>query len=122
MAAQIKHSAGDSETDQGRHTRVFFLAFVIGTLVGIGLAATWIPERRGRRMTTGFGEGYRRLRKASAAALDDLRRTSGAVTRDFREELGASLEAAREEFGEMARHQLENTRKTLRREYKKLRR
>lgn len=122
MAAQIKHSADDSETSEGRHTREFLLAFVIGTLVGIGLAATWIPERRRRRMTTGFGEGYRRVRKASAAALDDLRRASGAVTRDFREELGASLEAAREEFGEMAHHQLENTRKALRREYKKLRR
>jgi hypothetical protein len=32
------------------------------------------------------------------------------------------LDAAREEFGEMARHQLENTRKTLRREYRRLRR
>ncbi len=122
MAAQITPSADDSETGDGRHTREFFLAFVIGTLVGIGLAATWIPERRRRRMTTGFGEGYRRLRKASAAALDDLRQASGAVTRDFREELGASMEAAREEFGEMARHQLGHTRKALSREYKKLRR
>jgi len=121
MGAHIKRS-DDPGTDEGRHTREFVLAFVIGTLVGIGLAATWIPERRRKRMTSGLGEGYRRLRHASASALDDLRRASRSATRDFREELGASLEAAREEFGDMARHQLENTRKALRREYKKLRR
>ena len=121
MTTRSRHS-DDHEGGEDRHPRLFILAFIIGTLVGVGLAATWIPERRRRRMTTGLGEGYRRLRKASAAALDDLRRTSGAIASEFREELGASLEAAREEFGDMARHQLDSTRKALRREYRKLRR
>ncbi len=122
MPPRIGHRAEESESGEGHHPRFFLLAFVIGALVGVGLAATWIPERRRRRMTTGLGEGYRRLRNASAAALADLRQASAAASRDFRDELRASLEAARDELGEMAHHQLAGTRKALRREYKKLRR
>jgi len=122
MVAQIKNRA-DELDDTGRgHKTQFLMAFAIGALVGIGLAATWIPERRRKRLTTGIGEGYRRLRRASAAALDDVRRTSAEVASDFREELRASLDVARGEFGDMARKQLDHARETLKRERKKLRR
>ncbi len=99
-----------------------FLAFAIGGLVGAGLAATWIPEKRRHRLTTGIARRYRQLREAGGAALDDMRRASRDVASDFREEMAASLEAAREEFSDMASQQLGQLRKSVRREYKKLRR
>jgi hypothetical protein len=119
--AAARHDRSDSPLK--RHTPEFLLAFTIGALVGIGLAVTWVPEHKRRRTSAArIGERYRRMRAASAAAIEDMRETARKAASDFREELGAGLEAAREEFGDMARQQLTGTRKALRREIKKLRR
>ncbi|KPK65285.1 MAG: hypothetical protein AMS21_05090, partial [Gemmatimonas sp. SG8_38_2] len=76
MVAQVKSGSGKfNDAERGQKTE-FLLAFAIGALVGIGLAATWIPQRRRKKTGTGISEGYRRLRRASAAAFDDVRRTS----------------------------------------------
>jgi hypothetical protein len=121
MVSQSKRG-DDPENVERRHSTEFLLAFTIGALVGIGLAVTWIPERRRRRAPAGLREGYRRVRRSGAAALDEIRQASRHAAADFREELSAGLEAAREEFGDMARQQLEQARKTLRREHRGLRR
>ncbi len=98
------------------------LAFVIGALVGAGLAALWIPRRRRRRLPGPVGRGYERLRDAGATALSELRRAGREAVAEFREELGASLEAAREELEGMAREQLEGARRAVARERRKRRR
>jgi uncharacterized membrane protein YccC len=119
MVAQGTRTVDDSaESDRGLAAE-FVLAFTIGALIGIGLAVTWVPERRRRRLPARVGHGYRRLREVGATALDDLRRSSREAASEFREELGASLEAAREELGEIARQQLEQARKAMRRERRK---
>ena len=59
---------------------------------------------------------YRRVRRAGSAALEEIREASRELSGEFREELSATLEAAREEFGDMARQQLDQLRKALRRE------
>lgn len=97
------------------------LVFAIGALVGAGFAAIWIPERRRSRLPARMGKRYRRVCKAGGTAIDEIRKAGREIANDFREELGASLEAAREEFLDMARRQLEQTRRTLQREYKKVR-
>ncbi len=94
----------------------YLLAFAIGALVGAGLAATWIPERPRRRLPAIAAKRYRRVRRAGSAALDEVREATRELSGEFREELGAALEAAREEFRDMARRQLEQVWKALRRE------
>jgi carboxylesterase type B len=102
---------------------VFILAFAIGTLIGIGLAATWIPEpRRKRKSPSELTQRYRRMRNTSVAAIEDVRRAARETAGELREELAANLEAARDELGDLARQQLDNAQRSLRREYKKLRR
>ena len=91
------------------HRKEYLLAFAIGALVGIGLAATWIPEKNRKRIRAGIGEGYQRMRRASRR-----------LTNDFRDELAANLEAARDEFRDMTRRQVRQMRKTLDRERKRL--
>lgn len=107
----------DGSTTIGRgEPAKYVLALTIGALVGAGLAATWIPERRRRGLPEIATRRYRRVRRASSAALEEVREAARELNREFQEELGAILEAAREEFGDMARQQLEQVRKTLRRE------
>jgi hypothetical protein len=111
------------ETERGEPAQLL-ISFGIGALVGIGLAATWVPERRRRRrrrLPAAVGKRYRRVRRAGGAALDEIQRAGHETVADFREELGASLEAAREEFGDMARGQLDQLLKALRREHRKVR-
>ncbi|KPK79534.1 MAG: hypothetical protein AMS25_12340 [Gemmatimonas sp. SM23_52] len=98
----------------------FLLAFAIGALVGTGLAAIWVPERRRRRLPAVLGQRYRRVRKASTAALGEIRKAGRRIVHEFREELGASLEAAREEFKDMTRQQLDQAHRALRQEQRKL--
>ncbi len=104
----------------GTRSATFLLAFIIGTLVGVGLGVTWVPERRRRRLA-GIGERYQRLREMGSGALGEIRRASRDLAGDFREELSASVEAAREEFADMTRQQLKQARKALERERKRLR-
>jgi hypothetical protein len=100
--------------DSGRPT--YLLAFTVGALVGAGLAAIWIPERPRRRLPAIASRRYRRVRRASVTALDEIREAGREIAGELREELAATLEAAREEFGHMARGQLEQARRALRRE------
>lgn len=100
----------------------FLVAFAIGALVGVGLAAIWVPERRRSRLPAVLSKRYRRARKASATALEEVREAGRELGKELREELAAHLEVGREELLDMARGQVEQTRKTLRREYEKLRR
>jgi flagellar biosynthesis/type III secretory pathway M-ring protein FliF/YscJ len=113
-----------TEIASGEHKRQepaqLLLAFAIGALVGIGLAAIWVPERRRRRLPAALSRRYQRMRKASTATLDEIRKAGRPIAGEFREELGASLEAAREELKDMARHQLDQVHQALRREQRKL--
>ncbi len=109
-----------SKNGAGARSATFMLAFMIGTLVGVGLGVTWVPERRRRRLA-GIGERYQRLREMGSDALGEIRRASRDLAGDFREELSASVEAAREEFADMTRQQLKQARKALERERKRLR-
>ena len=112
---------GDSEGagPYRRDQASLVLALAIGAALGVGIAAIWIPERRRRRLPAILGRRYRRVRKASAAALEDFRRAAREASADFRADLGATLEAAREELAELGRRQLQHTRKTLQREHRK---
>jgi hypothetical protein len=117
MSEEVK----DSPEERSRHVPAeFLLALAAGTFVGIGLAAVWVPEKRRRRLPATVRKRYRRVRDASALALDEIRSASREIAGEFREELGANLEAAGEEFKDMARHQLEQVRSTLRRERRKV--
>ena len=114
----------DSEPERTGGLQIvhYLLAFAIGALVGIGIATTWIPEKQRRRLPALVRDRYRKLRDASASALDDVRDSGRELVGEFREELGSSLEAAREELGDMAGQQLKQVRAALRREARKLRR
>lgn len=96
------------------------LAFLIGTFIGAGIAATWVPERRRSRVPALVEKPYRRARKAGSAAFDDFRKASRDLASDFREELAANIEAARHEFKDLAEQQVGQVRKALRRERKRL--
>ncbi|MGD8867159.1 MAG: hypothetical protein PVI01_06005 [Gemmatimonadales bacterium] len=110
MATRLKRLVHPFEKeDEPDHRKEYLLAFAIGALVGVGLAATWIPEKNRARIRAGIGEGYQRMRRASRR-----------LTSDFREELASGLEAAREEFRDMTRQQIRQMRKTLQRERKRL--
>jgi len=110
MATRLRRLVHPFEREEEpNHRKEYLLAFTIGALVGIGLAATWIPEKNRARIRAGIGEGYERMRRAS-------RRLAG----DFRNELAASLEAAREEFRDMTRQQVRQMRKRLDQERKRL--
>lgn len=116
MAGEARLAEDGSETSgRGEPTR-YLLALGIGALVGAGLAATWIPERPRRRLPAIAAKRYRRVRRAGSAALEEIREAGRELSGEFREELGATLEAAREELGDMARQQLEQAWKALRRE------
>ncbi len=117
LTEKFRKSSGD---DVANRSATFLLAFIIGTLVGVGLGVTWVPERRRQRLA-GIGERYQRLRAMGRGALGDLGRAGRDLAGDFREELSASLEAAREEFADMTRQQLKQARKALERERKRLR-
>jgi predicted acylesterase/phospholipase RssA len=116
MAGEARLAEDGSETiGRGEPIR-YILALTIGALVGAGLAATWVPERPRRRLPAIAAKRYRRVRRAGSAALEEIRGAGRELSGEFREELGATLEAAREEFRDMARQQLEQVRKALRRE------
>jgi hypothetical protein len=109
MATRFRRIVHPFEKEESSHRNGYLLAFVIGALVGLGLAATWIPEKRRKRLQAGVGEGYRRVRN-----------TGRRLVSDFREEIATSLEAAREELGDMTRQQVNNVRKAVERERKRL--
>ena len=98
------------------------LAFAIGTLVGMGVANIWIPDRRRSRLPGIVRRRYRRVRKAGSGTLNELRDARREVAHEFREELGATLEAARSELAEIARQQVEGLVQAVRREQKGARR
>ncbi len=112
----------DITEEAQREPAKFLVAFAIGALVGVGLAAIWVPEPRRSRLPTVLGKRYRRARKAGATALEEVREASRELAKELREELATHLEAGREELLDLARGQIEQTRKALRREYGKLRR
>lgn len=120
MAAERDRREAERGGGQRHEPAHFLLAFVIGALVGTGLAAIWVPERRRRRLPATLGQRYRRVREASTAALGEIRKAGRRIVGEFREELGASLEAAREEFKDMTRQQLDQAHRALRREQRKL--
>ena len=122
MVETVKGRDSEPESTSGLQTAHYLLAFAIGALVGIGVAATWIPEKRRRRLPALVRDRYRKVRDASATALEDMRDAGRELASEFREELGSSLEAAREELGDMAGQQLKQVRAALRREARKLRR
>ena len=110
---------GDGSSDEdGRIPLELLVAFAIGTFVGVGLAATWVPERS-RRALPPLARGYRRARDAGAKVLAEARRRGSDMAVEFREELAANLEAAREEIGDMTREQLAKAHEILQREYGK---
>lgn len=110
MATRFKRLVHPFEKEEEPdHRKEYLLAFAIGALVGLGLAATWVPEKNRARIRAGIGEGYQRMRRASHR-----------LTSDFREELASGLEAAREELRDMTRQQIRQMRKTLQRERKRL--
>lgn len=117
LTEKFRKTSGDGVADR---SATFLLAFIIGTLVGVGLGVTWVPERRRQRLA-GLSERYQRLREMGSGALSDIRRTGRDLVGDFREELSANLEAARVEFADMTRQQLKQARKALERERKRLR-
>lgn len=119
MLDRIKEAVGieDARDQEPVHLA---LAFIIGTLIGAGIAATWVPERRRSRVPDFVQKPYKRAREASSAAIEDFRRTSRDLAGDFRDELAANIEAARQEFKDLAEQQVGQVRKTLRRERKKL--
>ena len=109
-------SSGNALTNGESHEQAgVALAFAIGAAIGVGLAAIWVPKRR-NRLPAALGRRYQRVRKASAAALDELRDAAREISGDFREELGTTLEAAREELVDIARKQLDQTREIVKRE------
>ncbi len=122
MVETSRERPGEEESASGLQTTHYLLAFAIGALVGIGIAATWIPEKTRRRLPALLRDRYRRLQQASAATLGEWRDSGRDLTSEFREELGSSLEAAREELRDMAGQQLKQMRTALRREARKLRR
>jgi hypothetical protein len=91
------------------------VAFGIGAALGFAVAALSVPERRRSRLPELLDRQYRRVRRASGAALGEIRTTGRRLARDLREEMGASLEAAREQLGEMTRDQLRQLIKGARR-------
>jgi len=110
MATRLKRLVQQFEKEEPPdHRREYLLAFAIGALVGVGLAATWIPEKNRARIRAGIGEGYERMRRASRR-----------LTADFREELASGIEAAREELKDMTRQQIKQMRRTVQRERKRL--
>jgi hypothetical protein len=116
MAGEARLADDGSQTvGQGEPTK-YLLALTIGALVGAGLAATWIPERPRHRLPAIAAKRYRRVRRAGSVALEEFREAGRELSGEFREELGATLEAAREELGDMARQQLEQVWKALRRD------
>lgn len=122
MVETVRGRESEQETRSGLQAAHYLLAFTIGALVGIGIAATWIPEKQRRRLPAVLRDRYRKVRDASASALEDMRDSGREVAGEFREELGSSLEAAREELSDMAGQQLKQMRAALRREARKLRR
>ena len=110
-----------SRRKRENHRPQFFLAFAIGTLVGIGLAATWIPEKRRKRVQAKIGQGYRQIRDSGASALREARTSGERLLGEFREELGGNVEAAREELRDIAHDYLDGFRKALQRERNRLR-
>ncbi len=115
-----ENSADESTRERPAPTHLM-LAFGIGALVGIGVAVTWLPERRRRRgLPRYLTQRYQRAREASGAALSDLRGAGRELISDFRDELAANVEAAREQLAETTRDQLEGLRKPVRRERRKL--
>ncbi len=114
MVTESKVTEEGSETLGQREPSEHVLAFVIGALVGAGIAAVWVPERRRRQLPEITARRYRRVRRAGAATLDELREAGREIGGEFREELGTLLEAAREEFQDMTRAQLEQVGKALR--------
>ncbi|NIR44101.1 MAG: hypothetical protein GWN99_06245 [Gemmatimonadetes bacterium] len=111
---------GDESTREQPAPTHLMLAFGIGTLVGIGVAMTWLPERRRRRgLPRYLARRYHRARGASGAALSDLRGAGREMISDFTHELAANVEAAREQLTETTRDHLKGLRK-LRRERRKL--
>lgn len=116
---------GSNETvaTGGPGVRLLALALGIGAVVGVGIAATWLPRRRRRRrrlLPHQLTRRYRRTRSARSSMADDIRASGQELLADFREELAASLEAAREELSDMARQQLKQLRGTRRRERSKI--
>ena len=63
----------DITEEAQREPAEFLVAFAIGALVGVGLAAIWVPEPRRSRLPTVLGKRYRRARKAGATALEEVR-------------------------------------------------
>jgi len=122
MASRSEPLHSDNETAIPREPAHYLLAFAIGTLVGIGVANTWLPQRRRTRLPGIVRRRYRRVRKAGSNTLQELRDARREVTGEFREELGATLEAARAELADMAREQFEGLRDAVRREQRKGRR
>ena len=120
MAAERDRTETEGGGSQRYEPAHFLLAFVIGALVGTGLAAIWVPERRRRRLPAALGQRHRRVRQAGTTALGEIRKGGRRIVGEFREELGASLEAAREEFKEMTRQHLDQAQRALRREQRKL--
>ncbi|UCF20572.1 MAG: hypothetical protein JSU87_03930 [Gemmatimonadota bacterium] len=122
MVETSRERPGEEDSTSGLQATHYLLAFAIGALVGIGIAATWIPEKTRRRLPALLRDRYRKLRDVGTTRLDDWRDSGRALVGEFREELGSSLEAAREELGDMAGQQLKQMRTALRREARKLRR
>ncbi|MGD2152988.1 MAG: hypothetical protein PVG79_06935 [Gemmatimonadales bacterium] len=116
MAGEAETGQYDRQTSSSGEPAKYLLALTIGALVGAGLAATWIPERPRHKLPAIAAKRYRRVRRAGSVALEEIREAGRELSGEFREELGAALEAAREEFGDMARQQLEQLSKALRRE------
>jgi hypothetical protein len=121
MRSTENDALADERTEERPAPTHMMLAFGIGTLVGIGVALTWLPERRRRRSLPRFlARSYRGARRSSGAALGDLRESGRELVSDFRHELAANVEAAREGFADMAREQLAGLRTSMRRERRKI--
>lgn len=119
---ELEQASPDLPSVSEREPAHYLLAFAIGTLVGMGVANVWIPQRHRSRLPGIVRRRSRRIRKVGSAALGELRDAGRELTSEFREELGTTLEAAREELADMARQQLEGLRDTLGREQKGSRR
>ncbi len=95
------------------------LAFGIGALLGVGLAAIWIPEQPRRRPGLALARRYHSARRAGTSALAETTKRGAELAAEFREDLAAHLEAAREELVDIARKQIKTTRRALQRDYTK---